>query len=177
MSKKIYALIIAVFLLGFAVVLSSCDTANTPEIVYPINQAIDSPEQFMYKSAAFVDGIVVYKAQKDGNHMVAVVGKPFPKVKDVKDLGDHQVMIIKLGVDKYNVLEIGSVVSIRGQVKKAEKDSKSVYYVDTYEVFITGKEAIDDPDFERLVEVVSHKIKSDKDWEFFWLMWFLIFMS
>lgn len=168
MKKSLTVAVALVFVFS----ITTCEglRESTPQI--SVAEVLKNPVSYLGKTAIFRDGTVVFKKQKERTSVVVVVSHPSPKIKSVDDLHESEVLPIKVAAADYKNVNIGSVIAVEGRIERAKKKGKVIYYIGAKNVTITGHEDINDPDFEKLVEVINQKAKDDA---FELYMYFLIF--
>jgi len=142
---------------------------STPPPTISFNDVIANPESYLYKSAFFTDGVIVFHTVKEGVSIAVVTPFPVPKID--KQQIEAQVMAIKLP-DSTGV-SIGNIVKVKGGLRKIKKDEKVIYYIDALSVEITGEIETQDPDFEEIVNAISEEYRNNEDG---WFLFFLLFI-
>lgn len=167
--------------LGFLGALSLLYDTVSYELKQPIQcveltQAMINPERHKedrrYKY--FLNGVVVFKkATEDISTLVVIPRSVIKATPNVSNLPDDCVMVVKVHSSDFKAAQIGSIVDLLGWMNYASNEKGSLYYIDARSVRITGTEEIDDPDFEKLVQIVSQKV-SDEKFAMSMLFWFFI---
>jgi hypothetical protein len=141
--------------------------ACSPDVFKPLPPAKVSFARAMWNPVAykqrhlFCEGIVVFKKRNRNVSAVVIAPYPFPKVATEGDLKDDQVVAVKLANVNYDKVKIGSIVEIEGWMSEAKKNGKHIFYLEGREVTVKGQEPIADPDFEKLVNIVSQKAENN----------------
>jgi hypothetical protein len=181
MKKFLTAIMVVSFLFFVA-----CDTPRKPTPTISVAEALKnfascynrqaSFAGYITQDTTFTEGVVVFK--KDAtfpfHSVLIVVPRPFPRITSIVELHENEVLPIE--VLKADV-EIGAIINVRGSLEKAEKDGREIYYVKATalgsKLEIVGRENIDDPDFEKLVEIIIQKSKDDNDFLLFYYFFFM----
>jgi len=114
-----------------------------------------------HREKIFRDGVVVFKKQIKRRNFVVVTEHPFPKVNSKKDLPDNKVMAVEMDERDYQNLKIGTIVVATGYLESVKRKDKWFYYVNAKRVVAHGQQSIKDPDFHKLIDIISQREKDD----------------
>jgi hypothetical protein len=120
-------------------------------------------EKYLDKYSFFENGTIVFTNKTNDVNFVAICPISIPKQPT-----DDDYIIAKVPIP----LEISDNINVRGTVKKAEHDGKTVYYLDASEVAKIGTTDVTDPDFQKLIEIIVSKEKDSSFlWFWYWYFW------
>jgi len=131
--------------------------------------AIGDPESYLYQSAVFTDGVVIFHTVEKGLSIAIVSPLPLPKI----DAQQIESQVIAITLPNSVEVNIGDVLQVKGRLRKIAREDKVIHYVDANSVEITEKIKTQDPDFEEIVQAITEEYKRERDT---WFLFFLVFI-